>query len=114
MVFFNFFEYQVNIGCFDFLPTSELCCKILNKVCLQAAQVFNCQTGREYGFRKFCLLNPPHASEVNFITNEDLDGVLTNNLESERHLAGFRKQVAVAKFRNQRFSKRDKKLLFIT
>ena len=50
------------------------------------------------------MSNPPHASEVNFITNEDLDGLLTNNLESERHLAGFRKQVAVAKFRNQRLT----------
>ena len=31
-------------------------------------------------------------------------GLLTNNSESERHLAGFGKRAALAKFRNKRFT----------
>ena len=31
----------------------------------------------------------------------------TNNLESERHLAGFGKRAAVAKFRNKRFTAKE-------
>ena len=85
-------------------PTSELCCKILNKMCLHAAKVFDRQTSRKYGFGKFNLLNTPRAAELNLLTNEELDGLPTNNLNSEKHLAGFGKRVAVAKFRNQRFT----------
>ena len=85
-------------------PTSEICCKILKKMCLHAAQVFDRQTGREYGFGKFCLSNPPRATELNLLSNEELVGLPTNNLESERHLAGFGRRAAVAKFRNQRFT----------
>ena len=44
-------------------PTSELCNKILNEMCLHAAQVFDCQTGREHGFGNFCLSNPPITRE---------------------------------------------------
>ena len=33
-----------------FKPTSEICCNILKKKCLFAAQVFDRQTGREYEF----------------------------------------------------------------
>ena len=85
-------------------PTSEICCKILKKMCLHAAQVFDRQTGREYGFGKFCLSNPPRATELNLLSNEELVGLPTNNLESERHLAGFGRRAAVAKFRNQQFT----------
>ena len=70
-------------------------------MCLHAAQVFDRQTGREYGFGKFCLSNPPRATELNLLSNEELVGLPTNNLESERHLAGFGRRAAVAKFRNQ-------------
>ena len=73
-------------------------------MCLHAAQVFDRQTGREYGFGKFCLSNPPRATELNLLSNEELVGLPTNNLESERHLAGFGRRAAVAKFRNQRFT----------
>ena len=38
------------------------------------------------------------------LTNEELAGLPTNNLEYERHLAGFGKRAAVAKFRNKRFT----------
>ena len=51
------------------------------------------------GLEIFCLSNTPCATELNLITNDDLDGIPTNNLESERHLAGFGKQAAVAKIR---------------
>ena len=51
-------------------PTSELCNKILNKMCLNVAQVFDLQTGREYGFRNFFLSNPPHATELHLLTNK--------------------------------------------
>ena len=73
-------------------------------MCLHAAQVFDCQTGREYGFGNFCLSNPPGATELHLLTNEELAGLPTNNLECERHLAGFGKRAAVAKFRNKRFT----------
>ena len=85
-------------------PTSEICCKILEKMCLHAAQVFDRQTGKIYGFGKFCLLNPTRATELNLLSNEELVGLPTNNLESERHLAGFGRRAAVAKLRNQRFT----------
>ena len=38
------------------------------------------------------------------LTNEELAGLPTNNLECERHLARLRKRAAVAKFRNKRFT----------
>ena len=85
-------------------PTSDLCSKILYKMCLNAAQVFDCQTGREYRFGNFRLSNPPRATELHLLTNEKLAGLPINNLESERHLAGFGKRAAVAKFRNKRFT----------
>ena len=85
-------------------PTSELCCKIINKMCLHAAQVFDRQTGREYGFGKFRFSNPPRVTELHLLTNDELEGLPTNNFESERHLAGFGKRAAVAKLRNQRFT----------
>ena len=53
--------------------------------------------------KKIFLSNPPRATELNLFTNEELDGLPTNNLEFERYLARFRKLVAVAKFRNQCF-----------
>ena len=84
--------------------TSDLCCKILKKMCLHAAQVFDCQKGREYGFGNFRLLNPPRATELHLLTDEELAGLPTNNLESERHLAGFGKRAEVAKFSNKRFT----------
>ena len=82
-------------------PTSELCNKNLNKLCLQAAQVFDRQTGREYGFRNFRLSNPPCATELHLLTNKEPARLQTNNLKSERHLAGFGKRAAVEKFRNK-------------
>ena len=48
------------------------------------------------------MLNPPRATELNSLTNDELAGLQINNLESERHLAQFGKLVAVAKFKNQR------------
>ena len=41
------------------------------------------------------------------LTNEELAGLPTNNLEYERHLAGFGKRAAVAKFRNKRFTAKE-------
>ena len=83
--------------------TSELCNKILNKMCLNAAQVFDCQTGREY--RNFRLSNSPRATELHLLTKK-LAGLTTIDYkpESERHLAGFGCRAAVAKFRNKRFT----------
>ena len=57
-------------------PISEICCKILEKMCLHAAQVFDCQTGREYGFGKFRLSNPSRATELNLLIPDELP---TNN-----------------------------------
>ena len=87
-----------------FTPTFELFCKIVNKMCLHATQVFDCQTGKEYGFGKFCLSNSPGATELNLLTYDELAELPNNNLEYERHLAGFGKRAAVEKFRNQRFT----------
>ena len=85
-------------------PTSELCCKIHNKMCLHANQVIDRQTGREYRFGKFCLSNSSHATQLNLLTNDELDELPTNNLKSERNLAEFGKRATVAKFRNQGFT----------
>ena len=36
-------------------------------MCLHAAQVFDRHTGREYGFGKCRLSNPPHTTELNLM-----------------------------------------------
>ena len=59
---------------------------------------------KNIGFVKFCLLNLPRATKLDLLINEKLDRLLTNDLESERHLAKFGKRVALAKFKNQRFT----------
>ena len=50
-------------------------------MCLQAAQVFDHQPGREYEFGRSRLLKPSRATELNLLTYEELDGLPTNNLE---------------------------------
>jgi hypothetical protein len=85
-------------------PTSALSKKILHKMCIDAAEVFDRQAGREYGFGKYRLGKLPRATELNLLTPEKLRGLPTNNLEAERHLAGFGKRAAVAKFRNKNFT----------
>ncbi|KAG1663725.1 Equilibrative nucleoside transporter 3 [Nymphon striatum] len=77
-------------------PTSALSKKILQKMCTDAAEVFDRQADREYGFRKYRLGKQPRATELNLLTTEQLRGLPTNNLEAERHLAGFGKRAAVA------------------
>ncbi|KAG1653601.1 hypothetical protein GQR58_025470 [Nymphon striatum] len=45
-------------------PTSALSKKILQKMCTDAAEVFDRQAGREYGFRKYRLGKQPRATEL--------------------------------------------------
>ncbi|CAB4061316.1 unnamed protein product [Lepeophtheirus salmonis] len=71
-------------------------------MCIDAAEVFDRQAGREYGFGKYRLGKQPPAKELKLLTTEQLSGLPTNNLEAERHLAG--KRVAVAKYRNKNFT----------
>ena len=59
---------------------------------------------KNIGFVKFCLFNIPRATMLDLLINEKLDRLLTNDLESERHIAKFWKRVALAKFKNQRFT----------
>ena len=43
-------------------------------------------------------------TQLNLLNKEELGSPLTNNLEEVRHLAGFRKCPAVAKFHNNKFT----------
>ena len=65
---------------------------------LHAAQVFDCQIGRECRFWKFCLSSPQRGTKLNLSTNKELNVLPTKHLESERHFAGIRK------FRDKRFT----------
>ena len=85
-------------------PTSDLSKKILQKMCTDAAEVFDRQAGREYGFGQYRLGREPRATELNLLTTEQLSGLPTNNCEAERHLAGFGKRAPVAKYRNKNFT----------
>ena len=40
-------------------------------MCPNAAQIFDCLTGREYGFKKFCLSNTPQLYTLT--TNKEAD-----------------------------------------
>ena len=71
---------------------------------ISCRQSFWSQTRREYGFVTFCLFNQPWVTQLNLLTNEKLDGLQTNKLESKRYHAGFGKRAAVVKFRNQCFT----------
>ena len=41
------------------------------------------------------------------ILKEQLSGMSTNNLEAERHLAGFDKQAPVSKYINKKFTAKE-------
>ena len=85
-------------------PTSNLVKMILQKMCVDAAITLERQVGREYGFGEIFSKNPPRAAQLHLLSSEELAGLPTNNLESERHLAGFGRRAVVAKYRNKRFS----------
>ncbi|CAB4060822.1 unnamed protein product [Lepeophtheirus salmonis] len=48
-------------------PSSALSKKILQKMCTDAAEVFDRLAGKEYGFRKYRLGKQPRATELNLL-----------------------------------------------
>ena len=72
------------------MPTSTLAKKVLHKMCTAAAEVLDRQAGREYGFGEaHNITNQPRATQLNLLTEEELAGLPTNNLDAERHSAVF-------------------------
>ena len=72
-------------------------------MCVNAAEVFCRQAGREYGFGDQTETSV-RATQLNLLTKEELEHLPTNNLDAERNLCVFGKRAPVAKFRNKKFS----------
>ena len=86
-------------------PTSEAAHKLLKRMCIDAADVFERQAGREYGFGAQVTSNDePRATQIHLLTEEEREGLPSHNLDAERHLSVFGKRAPVAKFRNKNFT----------
>ena len=84
-------------------PSTDLEFQILDKMCVNAAEVFCTQAGREYGFGDQSK-KPVRATQLHLLTKEELEYLPTNNLDAERNLCVFGKRAPVAKFRNKKFT----------
>ena len=73
--------------------------EILNLMSAVAALGIKLQWGREYGF----LDDDVRATELRKLNAEELKGLPTNNLVTERDLSKFIRLSEVAKFRNYQF-----------
>ena len=83
-------------------PTTELGSKLLNLMCLEAAEGVMLQCGAEYGFAQE---SSKRATDLSLLTEEELEGLATGNLKCERHLSVFdNRSEKVAKCRNQKFT----------
>ena len=83
-------------------PTTDLGFKLLNLMCISAADGVMLQCGGEYGFAGE---SSNRASDLSLLTKEERKGLPNNNLKCERHLSVFdNRSGKVAKCRNQKFS----------
>jgi len=81
-------------------PTNTLTSKLLEKMCLDAAEGIKLQCGREYGFSE----SDARATELHKLSVEQLQGLPTNNLDAERDLSRFSRLAQVANYRNNKFT----------
>ena len=81
-------------------PTTDLGFKLLNLMCISAADGVMLQCGGEYGFAGE---SSNCASDLSLLNKEEHKGLLNNNLKSERHLSVFdNRSGKVAKCRNKK------------
>ena len=78
-------------------PDSELLKKILYLMCVDAAYAVKLQCGREYGFADDSQL--PRATQLDKLTEEELFGLPTNNLSTEKNFSKFSRLSELANFR---------------
>ena len=67
------------------------------------AAVLERQADREYGFGEGVYATP-RAMQLHLLSPEDREGLPSNNLDAECHLAVFGKRASVVKFRNKKFT----------
>ena len=79
---------------------SELEKLLLKKFCTAAAQVVKLQCGREYFPSETA---PPRATQIFALTEEEREGLPTNNLLPERDFSVFDRLSKVAKMANRKF-----------
>ena len=79
-------------------PDSELLKKILYLMCVDAAYAVKLQCGSEYGFADDSEL--PRATQLDKLTEEELFGLPTNNLNTEKDFCKFSRLSELANFRN--------------
>ena len=75
-------------------PTGDIEEKILQKMCIDAAEVLDRQAGREYGFGSY-KEKPAHASQLHLLSKDNLVDISTN-LDAEHHLSVFGRKPPVA------------------
>ena len=71
-------------------------------MCVYAPYAVKLQCGREYGATA-------RATQLNKLTEDELCGLPTNNLSTERDFYKFSHLSEVTKFRNSRFQAKDKR-----
>ena len=71
-------------------------------MCVYAPYAVKLQCGREYGATA-------RATQLNKLTEDELFGLPTNNLSTERDFYKFSHLSEVTKFRNSRFQAKDKR-----
>lgn len=80
-------------------PDSDLENQVIKRMCIDAAEGIKLQCGREYGFSD----KEARATQLDKLTPDELRGLPTNNLDTERDLSKFSRLAEVAKFRNNKF-----------
>ena len=73
---------------------------ILYLICVDAVYSVKLQCGREYGFADDS--QPPRATQLDKLTEDELFGLPTNNLITERDFSKFSRFSELTKFRNYR------------
>ena len=82
-------------------PDSDLMKEILHVICVGAAYGMKLQCSREYRFAGDSQL--PRATQLDKLTEDELFGLSTNNLSTERDFSRFNRLSEGAKFRNYWF-----------
>ena len=85
--------------------TTELEKLLLNKLCTAAATVIELQCAGEYFSDRD--IAEPRTTQVREMTEEELEGFPTNNLDTERDLSVFDRLSKVAKMANRKFNATD-------
>ena len=85
--------------------TSEISQTIVNEMCISAAAAIKLQCAREYGFSDED--EKLRTTDLSVLTNEELEGLPTNNLITERDLSRFDREARVSKCRNRRFKAKN-------